>query len=59
MCFLDFPMFVLFVHCFSDVFPVFASTSLEKNKKIQALIKSYVFLTQKFGCMPGTEIWFN
>ena len=29
---------------------VFASISLARNKKIQALVKFYVFLIQKFEC---------
>ena len=29
---------------------ILSSTSLLKNKKIQALVKFYVFLTQKFEC---------
>ena len=33
-------------------FLVFASISLRKNKKTQALVKFYALLIQKFGCVP-------
>ena len=39
-----------FFLAFLRFFPAFASISSGKNKKIQALVKSYVFLTQKLGC---------
>ena len=35
---------------------VFASISRVKDKKIQALVKSYVFLTQKFKCRAASQL---
>ena len=49
MLFFDFPCFLLCFHMFLRFVLVFASISLLENKKIQALVKFYVFLTQKIG----------
>ena len=49
--FIDFPSFFLaFFIVFQWFSHVLSSIFLTKNKKIQALVKFYVFLTQKFEC---------
>ena len=48
---LDFPSLFLSFPFFPSLFLVFASNSLGKINKIQALVNIYVFLTQKSECM--------
>ena len=47
---LDFPSFSYFFLVFPRLFLYISSISLAKNKKIQTLVKKYVFLTQKLEC---------
>ena len=49
--------FILSLFSESDVFPRFRLDVLRKNKKIQALDKFYVFLTQKLECMSVKGPW--
>ena len=50
--FLDVPMFVLTFLSFSNVFPAVRLDFPWKINEIQALVKFYMFLTQKFECKP-------
>ena len=45
-----FLLFFLFFLGFSNVFAVVRLHTLRKNMKIQALVKFYMFLTQKIEC---------